>query len=365
MHYNVVKIDGPTKYPSGSVPVVAGVEAGRVSLKDVALRAGVSVKTVSNVVRGAVPVTEATRERVQASLDALGYRPNVSARSLRHGRTGIVALALPAIDSPYFSGLARAMIDVAGGYGLTVLIDQTDGRLDREVEVVEGMGSHLVDGVVLSPLALGADELARRRGTAPLVLLGERVREGPADHVAIDNVAAAREATQHLLSLGRRRVAAVGVQEQVSAVTAQLRLRGYREAMAGAGVPVDEDLVVAVGQFGRADGAAAAQHLLSLPEPPDAVFCFDDLLALGVLRALAVRGVSVPGDVAVVGFDDIQDGAYASPSLTTVRPDVGAIASHAMALLDRRLGGDDIPPCEVVVGHRLVTRESSVGPLAG
>lgn len=335
---------------------------GQASLKDVAARAGVSVTTVSNVVRGTVTVAPSTRQRVQDSLDALGYRPNWSARNLRQGRTGVIALALPALDSPYFSGLARAFIDAAAGRGWTVFIDQTDGLLAREVDVIEGVGSHLVDGVVLSPLALGADDLVRRRGTAPLVLLGERVQDGPADHVAIDNVAAAREATAHLLSLGRRQVAAIGAQQASSAATARLRLQGYRDALSAAGVPPEADLVVEVTRFGRADGAAAMQRLLDLPEPPDAVFCFDDLLALGALRTLALRGVAVPGDVAVIGFDDIEDGAYATPSLSSVRPDLAAIAGHAVDLLDRRLAGrGDVEPRELVVGHRLVARESTLG----
>ncbi len=338
---------------------MTGRGAERIGLKDVAAHAGVSVKTVSNVVRGTVPVATATRDRVQDSLDALGYRPNLSARNLRRGRTGVIALALPAIDSPYFSALARATIDVASGQGWTVLIDQTDGRLDREIDVVEGLGSQLVDGVVISPLALGVQQLARRRSTVPLVLLGERAWEGPVDHVAIDNVAAAREATEHLLSLGRRRVAAVGSQQRLSGDTARLRLQGFQQALDAAGVAAAA--VAEVEHFGRADGAGAVEQLLALPQPPDAVFCFNDLLALGVLRALAVRGVAVPEEVAVIGFDDIEDGAYSTPTLSTVQPDVTAIATHAVALLDRRLGGDGGPPQEVVVGHRLLARESSLG----
>ncbi len=334
----------------------------RVGLRQVAEHAGVSVKTVSNVVRGTVRVSPPTRERVERSLAQLGYRPNLSARHLRQGRTGVVALAVPALDAAYFSALARATITAASVHGWTVLIDQTDGEVEREVDIMAGSGSHLVDGVVLSPLGLGAAELEGRRPTVPIVLLGERVFDGPDDHVAIDNVRAAREATAHLLDLGRRRIAAVGAQEQASAGTARLRLQGWRGAHEAAGVAAPTPLVAAVDRFDRSSGAAAAERLLALEDPPDALFCFNDQLALGAMRTLALHGVRVPDDVAVVGFDDIEDGAFSVPSLTTVRPDLAALAREALQLLAARIVGTDTgPPREVTVGHALVVRESTVG----
>ncbi len=331
-------------------------------LKQVAEHAGVSVKTVSNVVRGTVRVSPPTRERVERSLIQLGYRPNLSARHLRQGRTGVVALAVPALDAAYFSALARATITAAAAHGWTVLIDQTDGAVEREIDIMAGAGSHLVDGVVLSPLGLGALDLEGRRPTVPIVLLGERVFDGPDDHVAIDNVGAAREATEHLLGLGRRRIAAVGAQEHASAGTARLRLQGWREAHEAAGVPTSAELVASVEQFDRRSGAAAAERLLCLDRAPDALFCFNDQLALGAMRTLALRGVRVPDDVAVVGFDDIEDGEFSVPSLTTVSPDLRSLAREALDLLSRRIDGSDTgPPREVTVGHRLLVRESTVG----
>ncbi|MGJ7442156.1 LacI family DNA-binding transcriptional regulator [Aquipuribacter sp. MA13-6] len=335
--------------------------AGRgTSLKDVAARAGVSVKTVSNVVNDYTHVSGPTRERVQQALAELNYRPNISARNLRAGRTGVIALALPELDLPYFAELARCVIKAAENHGWTVLIDQTDGIAEREELALDGIRGHLLDGLIFSPLTVGADELARRKDLTPLVLLGERVYDGPADHVAIDNVAAARDATTHLLQLGRRRVAAVGQQSQPMFHTAHLRLRGYTEALAAAGIALEEDLVVRVEQYHRGDGAAAMAHLLDLPEPPDAVFCFNDLLALGALRTLHERGIKVPEQVAVVGWDDIEDGRFSSPTLTTVQPDKEQVAATAVEMLAARLGeGRDAPPHEVVARHRLVVREST------
>src|ERR671921_733346 len=185
---------------------------GGASLKHVAERAGVSVKTVSNVVNGYRHVTDGTRSRVQQAIEELNYRPDLAARKLRQGRSGVVALALPELDAPYFGELARRLVKQAESRGWTVLIEQTDGEVQREQAVLDGLRGRLIDGLILSPIALGAEELARRRDTVPLVLLGERVYDGPVDHVSIDNVAAARVATDHLIDLGHRRIAAVGVQ---------------------------------------------------------------------------------------------------------------------------------------------------------
>lgn len=332
-----------------------------VRLRDVADRAGVSVKTVSNVVHGYVHVAPATRLRVQDALDQLNYRPNLSARSLRRGRSGVIALALPALDMPYFAELTRFVVQAAEQRGWTVLIDQTDGLREREQVVAGGVRSHLIDGLILSPVALGVEELARSRDETPLVLLGEKIDGTEMDHVGIDNVAAARAATQHLLDLGRRRVAAIGYQatSQAASGVAPLRARGYEAALHDHGVPVDDRLTMEVADFGRADGAAAMIELLS-GERPDAVFCFNDLLALGALRALAEHGVRVPDEIAVIGLDDIEDGRFSTPTLSTVAPDKEAIAFRAVEMLHERLSPEEIPaPRDVRVGFTLIQREST------
>jgi DNA-binding LacI/PurR family transcriptional regulator len=327
-------------------------------LKDVAALAGVSIKTVSNVVNGYLHVAPETRARVQGAIDQLGYIPNVAARQLRSGRSGVIALALPELQLPYFAEVAGRIVQAAERRSWTVLIDQTDGQADRERNLVAGLRRHAIDGLIFSPLALTGEEIAGADGT-PMVLLGERVSHGPADHVAIDNTAAAADATRHLASLGRRRIAAIGAQDQPSAVTAHQRLAGYRRALTEAGLSEDPELVVPAESFHRADGAVAMERLLALPEPPDAVFCFNDLLALGAIRTLLRRGLKVPGDVAVVGFDDIEDGRFSTPTLTTISPDTARIAEIAVELLAERIGQTTEPPREVRVAHRLEIREST------
>jgi DNA-binding LacI/PurR family transcriptional regulator len=296
---------------------------------------------------------------VLGAIDQLGYKPNVAARQLRSGRSGVIALALPELQLPYFAEIAGLIVQAAERRSWTVLIDQTDGQADRERNLVAGLRRHAIDGLIFSPLALAGTDLTSRVDGTPMVLLGERISDGSADHVAIDNTAAAADATRHLTGLGRRRIAAIGAQYRASSVTARLRLDGYRQALAEAGLPEDPDLVVPAESFHRADGAAAMERLLALPDPPDAVFCFNDLLALGAIRAILRSGRKVPEDVAVVGFDDIEDGRFSTPTLTTIAPDTARIAEIAVELLAERIGQTTEPPREVRVAHRLIAREST------
>ncbi|AEW98429.1 LacI family DNA-binding transcriptional regulator [Streptantibioticus cattleyicolor] len=333
-----------------------------VSLKDVALRAGVSVKTVSNVVNNYPHVTPGTRERVQRAIDELGYRPNLTARHLRKGRTGIIALAIPELGNPYFAELAGAVVDAAAGHDYTVLLDHTDGLREKELLVSQGFRAQVIDGLILSPIELETEDLLARTEGVPLVLLGEREYDVPCDHIAIDNVAAARTAVRHLIDLGRRRIAFLGARHESARQPAHLRLRGWRQELTAAGLEPSETLVAATHGYGRRDGAAAMAALLDRGERPDAVFAYNDLVALGAMRELSVRGLRVPEDVAVVGFDDIEEGSFAAVSLTTIAPDKQAIARLAVDCVVERLAGAATTPARRVrPGHRLVVRESTVG----
>jgi DNA-binding LacI/PurR family transcriptional regulator len=335
----------------------------RANLRDVAERAGVSVRTVSNVVNAPDVVAEATRTRVLKVIEELGYRPNLAARQLRRGRREVIGLVVPEIHSPYFAELAAYVVRAADDLGWTVHIEQTDGDAVRERELLDGARGHGVDGVVFSPWSMTPDEVSRRATAAPVVMLGEQPGMGSVDHVAIDNRAAAQAAVQHLVSGGRSRIAAVGLQPHLSNETARQRLTGYRDALAAAGLVHDRGLEVAVDKLHHADGAQAMHALLARPTPPDGVFCFTDQLALGGLRACADAGVGVPHDVAVVGFDDIEAARYAVPSLTTVAPDKQRLAELALTTLAERMADRSLPGRDLVVPHRLVVRESA--PAAG
>jgi DNA-binding LacI/PurR family transcriptional regulator len=334
-----------------------------VGLREVAARAGVSVRTVSNVANGFAHVAPETRRRVQEAIDELGYRPNTAARSLRRGRTETISLVVPELDSPYFAELASLVVRAAEERGWAVHIDQTDGLADRERRMVSGPAGRSVDGVICSPWAVAPEELAAL-SAGPVVLLGERTAPGRLDHIAIDNVAAGEAATRHLLSLGRRHLAAIGAQPHLHNDTARLRLQGHRATLLAAGLPPAEDRVVAVSTLHRPDGAAAMARLLDGPSRVDAVFCFTDELALGAMRTLAERGRRVPDDVAVVGVDDILDGRYCVPSLSTVAPDKAQIARLALDCLARRIQDPQAPDRDLVADHRLEERESTLGAAA-
>ena len=327
-------------------------------LSDVAALAGVSVKTVSNVINDYPHITARTRAKVEAAIAELGYVPNVSARSLRKGRSDFIALAIPEMASPYFAELGAAISRAAKTRGITVLIDQTEGEPGAERFVLDGMRGQLIDGIIFSPITTAPARIGRASTAKPLLLLGERHAGGTLDHVAVDSVQASYDATTHLISLGRRRIAAIGVGG--GAGTGAVRRKGYRKALKAAGIPHDPALELAGTGYHREDGAASMRALLELPEPPDAVFCFNDLLALGALRTLAEAGLSAPRDVAVVGFDDIEDGRYHSPTLTTISPDKEWLAENAVALLlDRIAGTSDPERRDLLVPYTLEIREST------
>ncbi len=333
------------------------------TLKDVAEHARVSFKTVSNVVNNrSSEVSVETRERVLESISALNYRPNVAARHLRKGQSGVLALAIPDLINPYFAALSTAVVEAAEAHQYAMLIEHTGGRRAREVLIASGFSRHLLDGVILNPISLEIEDLADIN--VPIVLLGERLLSAPYDHVVIDNVAAARLAMQHLLGLGRRRIAAVDLWEE-RGDTPRLRLRGYTEALTQAGLVIDQSLIVSTltTRHGRMEGIEAMRRLLTLDRPPDAVLCFNDLVALGAMRVLQDAGYRVPDDVAVVGFDDIEEGRYAAPRLTTIAPDKIEIGRLAVSMLLGRVNGSRTVPLErVQPPFQLVVRESTVGP---
>ena len=334
--------------------------ATRANMHDVARLAGVSQRTVSNVVNDFVHVAPATRDRVQQAIAALQYRPHVTAQRLRGGRTGILALAVPEITGPYFSEIADLIQRRAHAAGVTLLIDQTGGTREQETLVLAGYRSTVIDGLILSPIALGAVDIEQHDVDVPIVLLGEQGDSSELLHVSIDNVAAAGEATEHLLGLGRRRIAVVGAPSADTRIAAALRrYRGYQEAMGRAGLPVAPDLVNETSSWTRASGYEIAGHLAAMSPAIDAVFCFNDPLAVGILKRFGELGVRVPADIAVLGWDDTEDTLYTTPTLTSVSPDKEAIAATAISGVLARPG--TISTESPTIGYHLVVRQSTAG----
>lgn len=332
------------------------------TLHDVARLAGVSIKTVSNVVNDYPYVRAATRERVQAAIDELGYQPNLSARSLRSGRSGVIGLVLPELSLSYFAELADAVISHAESHGLVVIIERTGADRERELAVLSSPRMRMTDGVIFSPLGMGQEDADRLNVDFPLVLLGERIFGGPVDHVTMRNVEAARAATEFLIAAGRRRIALIGAHPDEELGSAALRLRGYQEALSAAEIAYDPALVRSTTLWHRANGADAARELMASGVAFDALFGLNDALTLGSMRALQEGGLGIPDDVAVMGFDNIEEAQYAVPSLTTIDPGREQIARRAVDLLVERIG-DDVKrperPSAETVPFEVVVREST------
>lgn len=331
------------------------------TLRDVAAHAGVSIRTVSNVVSGYTHVSTDTRNRVLASISELDYHANPVARTLRTGRTGVFLLAVPEIDVPYFSELAKEVIRAAAAHAYSITITQTndiepssDGHFDKRAVLYDGVlvASHTTPR---APLPIAASP------STPIVLLGEDATNEAHDRVAIDNVLASYEATTHIVSLGRKRIGVIGTQPQLDFSTPAHRFAGYCKALADAGIAFDQALVAPTAHYSRKAGYEAARSLLTADHTIDAIVCFSDLLAIGALRAARDLSRSIPEELSIVGIDDIPEGRFSTPSLTTVSLDIASIASNSIRLLLSRLEDPNRPPEEFIAPHRLIVRESCGG----
>ncbi len=336
-----------------------------VTLRDVAQEAGVSVRTVSNVVNDFHYVSDSTRVKVEAAIARLGYRPNRSARSLRSGSTHALGLVLPALSQPYYAELADAVFETAREHGYKILIETLgpDGN-DTLPEVVGDLAVS-TDGILLSPAALDSAPLDLTADTAPMVALTARRTDTGLDHVTMDDAHGAQIATAHLIDQGRRYIAVVGCAPDFAraALTGISRYDGYERAHDAAGLTCDTSLAIGADDWTEAAGYECVQTLLDQGKNFDAVFAMNDLLAVGVLHGLQVRGLRVPADVAVVGFDDIAMATHLSPPLTTVDPGMREIVRTATDLLLERIEGTRTGDGEErLVAPTLRIRASTVDP---
>lgn len=333
-----------------------------VTMHDVANLAGVSIKTVSNVINDYQYLRPETRRRVQDAIDTLGYRPNLSARGLRSGRTGVISLIIPDLRNAYFAELADEVMRAADAKGLSVIIEQSNGDRERELSLLTGPRTSMIDGILYSVLGLEENDVhLLDRIETPMVLLGERIFHGPTDHVTMRNSESTKAATEYLLSIGRRRIVAFGAHRGEVIGSAGLRLDGYRQALAEAGIDYDDSLVSEVGGWYRFEGAEAMQKLLSAGVDFDAVVAFSDVIALGAMRVMQEAGIRIPEDVAVIGFDDIDETRYTLPTLSTIDPGRAEIARVAVSFLQERIaqGARAIAPREHFADFSIVEREST------
>ncbi len=321
-------------------------------MKDVAATAGVGLKTVSRVVNGEAGVTPDMVARVQAAIAELGFRRNDSARLLRKGRTASVGLLLEDIADPFSGQLSRAVEEVARAHGSLLFTGSSGEDARHEQELALAFCARRVDGLVVVPA--GGDHrylLPELAAGIAAVFVDRPARLIDADAVLTDNAGGARDGVAHLVRQGHRRIAFLGDLPHIH--TASERLRGYREAMADAGLPVDEAWV-AMAPTDPAAVAASLDRVTGGSEPVTAVLSGNNRITLGVLRRLP----ALSPRPALVGFDDLELADLLTPGLTVVAQDPAALGRAAADLLFRRLAGDDAPPRRIVLPARLIPRGS-------
>jgi DNA-binding LacI/PurR family transcriptional regulator len=334
-----------------------------VSIKDIARAAGVSHSTVSRALSDSPLVKPKTKARIQRLAREMGYSPDAQARSLVMGKTRTVGVVVTTIADPFAAEVVQGIENAAHDHGYTVILCSSNAEPERELAAVEMLRSKRVDAVIVTSSRVGALYLQHLERTGvPIVLINNHSEHGGryTCSVSVDNQHGAYLATAHLLQLGHRRIAYISRPNDYRSNLE--RLAGYRQALSAAGISLDPDLVVP--GTGRAGGGERAlPALMGLDERPTAVFCYNDMTAVGLLRAARGAGLAVPQDLAVVGFDDILLASYVCPPLTTVAQPKVEMGQQAMGMALALMTAEN--PAEqgfanIVVKGQLVVRESSV-----
>jgi len=338
-----------------------GSRARRATIRDIADAAGVSVATVSRVINQRPDVAPETRDAVLRHVRAHNFTTNRSARALSVGRTGYIGFTMPYVRADYFAAILAGAVEAAFERGTRLVLCATLHEHEREVSLLETLQDGTTDGaIILLPEETNAELETLQASGYPFVVADPRVPLGdgiPA--VSAAHRAGAKAAADHLLSLGHRRIAHISGPRSWAA--SEERIEGYHAALAAAGVLPAEGLL-AEGDFEIPGGYAAACRILDAREPPTAIFASNDNMAVGAVRAARERGLSVPADLSVVGFDDGEVARSVTPALTTVRQPLGELGRTAVSLLQRLVDRQRVETLRVELGTRLVVRDSTAPP---
>ena len=331
----------------------------RATVADVARLADVSMMTVSRAINHSPGVSEETRARILKIAEEVGYRPSQIARGLATRRTTTIGLLVPDVSNPFFAQIARGAEDAAfeQGYSLFLINSAEDHR--REQAALDALWQQEIDGAILCSARLSLDALRTYINRFPAVVLVNRdlyLQVSNTDTINVDDRQGARLAVEHLLEIGKRKIAYIAGPE--NSVSSERRLQGYRSALQMHKVLAEPGWISHCAPT-TDGGRAAALDLLQRMPAIDGIFCFNDLTALGVLQACREAGRSVPGQVAVIGADDIQMASLITPRLTTLRTDPHWIGSRAISLLVQRIHEPDLVPQALVVQPKLILRESA------
>jgi LacI family transcriptional regulator len=327
------------------------------TIHDVARKAGVSSTTVSHVLNNTRFVSEELRNRVLESVNEVGYRPNILARSLRSGETKTIGLIVPDNSNPFFAEIARHIEDVGFERGYSLILCNSDNSQKKQSTYVDVLLSKRVDGIILISAGEKEDDLSGLFETGiPVVIADREIPEMFADIVLVDNEAGGYIATKYLIDLGHRRIACVTGPSKVS--PSAHRVSGYKRALDEAGLMLDPALIVP-GDFSLQSGEVALNELLALKQPPSAVFVCNDLMAIGAIRAAFDHGLRIPDDLSIIGFDDILLAPATFPALTTIAQPKLEIARTTTELLIQRMQEREAGERKrVLLTPQLVIRES-------
>ncbi|MET3443234.1 LacI family transcriptional regulator [Variovorax paradoxus] len=330
------------------------------TIKDVALRAGVSVTTVSHVVNDTRHVSAKGRERVEEAIRELGYVPNAMARSLKSNTTSTLGMLIPNSSNPYFAEIVRIVEDRCFGAGYTLVLCNTDDEPRRQSVYLQVLAERRIDGLIVVSTGAGDDDslVTQLHGLRiPTVLVDREIADPACDLVETAHMQGGLLAVRHLLSLGHKRIACIG--GPVGVMPSEQRIEGWRMALAEAGATPNADALLWRGGFTSQGGYEAMHAILRTEQAPSAVFVCNDLMAIGALRAAHESGVHVPDDLSIVGFDDIELSAYTSPPLTTVAQPKERIGALAVDMLLERVGGKRRDARKVVLQPELHVRAST------
>jgi LacI family transcriptional regulator len=331
---------------------------GDPTIKDVARLAGVSVGTVSNVLNRPRRVSPQTRARVEWAIEQLGFRPNKVARALISQRTSTVGMIVPDAANPFFAELLRAVEDVLGEKDYAVIFGNSDNNASKERRYLRALRERRVDGMIaVTATDADADEICSLGEEVPLVIVDRLIAGWEGDCVLGDNRLGMKMAVGHLIALGHRSIALINGDLRLS--TARERYRGFLESLAEHSL---EPAAVSFGAFTFESGYSQMSAMLQQGTLPSAVCAANDLLALGAIAASVDAGLSVPGQVSIVGYDDIIFARLSSPGLTTVRQNARAMGAEAAHLILERLEGSRSEPRQVVLEPELVVRHSTAPP---
>jgi LacI family transcriptional regulator len=327
------------------------------TIREVAESAGVSYATVSHVINNTRLVSPETRERVLAAMAELNYRPNALARSLRQGKTNTIGLVLPDSANPFFAEISRCIEEETFKKGYSVFLCNTELDTQRELFYVDVLSKKQVDGIIFVAAGDQADSLDFLVSrNMPVVMIDRDVPNVEVDAVLTDHRLGGYLATRHLLELGHTRIACIAGPSSIT--PSAERIIGYRKALEEAGLPYDEKLVLR-GDYHAQSGMDITHTILRMDPRPTAIFALNDLMALGALRAAAESGCSVPSDLAVVGYDDLELSHFTNPPLTTIAQPKTEIGAQAVDLLVDRMSRKDRPPSRVVLPPELIVRRST------